>query len=115
MDLSTPTAVLVGFLSAFTAFIVVMMIFSITGYAVIIPPLIMLFFPGGASAVFGNSTGGIKGAILGGVICGLMLAFGQAIGARMLTTTVPRLAMGADPDMHILMGLVTAVGKLFGR
>jgi len=110
-----PTAVLVGFLSAFAAFIVVMLIFSVTGYAVIIPPLIMLFFPGGASAVFGNSTGGIKGAILGGALCGLMLAFGQALGARMLTTTVPRLAMGADPDMHIIIGLVTSIGKLFGR
>lgn len=110
-----PTAVIVGFLSAFAAFLVVMVAFSVTGYAVIIPPLVQLFFPGGASAVFGNSTGGIKGAILGGVVCGLMLAFGQALGARLLTTTVPRLAMGADPDLHIVMGLFTAVGRLFAR
>jgi PTS system ascorbate-specific IIC component len=110
-----PTAVLVGFLSSFTAFVILMLIFSVTGYAVIIPPLIMLFFPGGASAVFGNSTGGIKGAILGGVICGVMLAFGQAIGARMLGSTVPRLAMGADPDMHILIAAIKYIGQAFAR
>lgn len=108
-----PTAVLVGFLSAFVSFVILMFVFSATGYAIIIPPLVMLFFPGGASGVFGNSTGGVKGAILGGSICGILLAFGQAIGGRVLGATVPQLAMRADPDLHILMIVVKYIGQLF--
>ncbi len=110
-----PTAVLVGFLSAFISFIILMFVFSATGFAIIIPPLIMLFFPGGASGVFGNSTGGVKGAILGGSICGILLAFGQAIGGRVLGTTVPQLAMQADPDLHIVMIVVKYLGRIFAR
>jgi len=48
-------------------------------WATIVPPFIMLFFPGGAGGVFGNATGGVKGAILGGAICGILLAVGQAV------------------------------------
>ncbi|MBS3949190.1 MAG: PTS ascorbate transporter subunit IIC, partial [Peptococcaceae bacterium] len=73
------------------------------GWAVIVPPMIMLFFPGGAAGVFGNATGGVRGAILGGVILGLFLAFGQAITAPMLSNSAPELAQLADPDWFIII------------
>ena len=98
-----PTAVLVGFLSAFVVFIICMLIFGAIGWAVIIPPMIMLFFPGGACGVFGNALGGVRGAILGGVILGLFLAFGQAITMPMLSNTAPALAQLADPDWYIII------------
>lgn len=98
-----PTAVIIGFLSATVVFLILMLIIGAVFGRVIIPPMIMLFFPGGASGVFGNRTGGWKGAILGGGICGAMLAIGQAITIPMMATTSPELMTIADPDWYILV------------
>ena len=109
-----PTAVLIGFVGAFLAFVIWMLIFGAAGIGVIIPPMIMLFFPGGAGGVFGNSTGGWKGAILGGVICGTMLAFGQLIVGRVLLPSVPFYALQADPDVHIMDWVLAQIAGLLG-
>jgi len=112
-----PTAVLIGFLSAFVAFIILMIIFGLLKWAVIVPPMIMLFFPGAVGGVFGNSTGGVKGAILGGAILGILLAFGQALITPMLSNTAPVLAQLADPDWYfvvlIFKPLLTPILALF--
>ncbi len=107
-----PTAVLIGFLSAFAAFVILMLIFGTAGWAVIVPPMIMLFFPGGAAGVFGNATGGIRGAILGGAITGVFLAVGQALTLPMLSNTASELAMLADPDWYLLIWIFRQVFKL---
>jgi PTS system ascorbate-specific IIC component len=104
-----PTAVVIGFLSATVVFFILMVIFGVTGLAVIVPPFIMLFFPGGAGGVFGNMVGGVKGAILGGAILGLFLAVGQALITPMLGTTAPELAQLADPDWYIIFLIFRAV------
>ena len=104
-----PTAVIIGFLSATVVFFILMVVFGVTGLAVIVPPFIMLFFPGGAGGVFGNMVGGVKGAILGGAILGLLLAVGQALITPMLGTTAPELAQLADPDWYIIFLIFRAV------
>lgn len=113
-----PTAVILGFLSATVTFFILMVAFGLTHLAVIVPPFIMLFFPGGAGGVFGNSVGGVKGAILGGAICGLLLGVGQALITPMLAHTAPELAQLADPDWYIVFlifrPLLTPVMALFG-
>lgn len=109
-----PTAVLLGFVGAFLSFMVWMFVFGAAGWGVVIPPMIMLFFPGGAGGVFGNSTGGWKGAILGGVICGTLLAFGQLIVGHVLMPSVPYYAMLDDPDVHILNWILVKLSSLFG-
>jgi PTS system ascorbate-specific IIC component len=113
-----PTAVIIGFLSATVTFFILMVIFGVTHLAVIVPPFIMLFFPGGAAGVFGNSTGGVRGAVLGGVITGFLLGVGQAIVTPMLGQTAPELAQLADPDWYFLFlifrPLLAPVMALFG-
>lgn len=115
---TAPTAVLIGFLSAFVVFMICMVVFGALGWAVIVPPMIMLFFPGGACGVFGNLTGGFKGAILGGVILGLFLAIGQAVTTPMLAHTAPALSQLADPDWYlhiwIFKPLINLFSGLFG-
>ena len=111
-----PTAVIVGFISATVAFFVLMVLFGpVLKWTTIVPPFIMLFFPGGAGGVFGNATGGTKGAILGGAICGALLALGQAICTPMLSTTAPELALIADPDWYILVLVFKPLFGLFLR
>ncbi len=107
-----PNAVLIGFLSCFGAFLICMVLFGVLGWGVIIPGMIPIFFPGGASGVFGNSTGGWKGAILGGVICGILLAGGQLIVGNALQASVPYQALRADPDTHVLPMIGTWLGTL---
>ncbi len=43
---------------------------------IILPGVVPAFFAGGTSGIFGNATGGWKGAILGPFIMGIVLAFG---------------------------------------
>ncbi len=107
-----PTAVVIGFLSCFAGFLVSMFIIGGAGWGVVIPNMIPIFFPGGAAGVYGNSTGGWKGAILGGVIMGVLLAFGQLVVGNALATSVPYQALRADPDTHALPLLGTALGNI---
>lgn len=107
-----PTAVLIGFISSTLVFLIFMVIFGLTGFATIVPSMIMLFFPAAGAAVFGNAVGGWKGAVLGGAINGLFLAFGQALTWPMLGNTAPELAVLADPDWYIIIWLIIGIGKL---
>ncbi|MEE8567402.1 MAG: PTS ascorbate transporter subunit IIC [Anaerolineales bacterium] len=107
-----PTAVLFGFLACFVVFMICMVVFGAIGWTVIVPPMIMLFFVGGTAGVFGNATGGVRGAILGGVIIGLFLAFGQAITMPMLSNTAPELAQLADPDWYIIIWIFKPIFSL---
>lgn len=71
-----PTAVIVGFLSSYVAGLIgvfVMVTFKFP--VVIIPAAHICFFSGGTAGVFGNSTGGWRGAVAGSFIVGLLLAF----------------------------------------
>ena len=67
-----PNAVLIGFLSATIAGVCCSILFSFAVGVFVVPPVIEFFFMGGAGGVFGNRTGGVKGAILGGAINGIL-------------------------------------------
>jgi PTS system ascorbate-specific IIC component len=113
-----PTAVMIGFLSGTVVFLVLMGAFGALGVATIVPPMIMLFFPGGGAGVFGNAFGGWRGAVLGGAINGVFLAVGQAVTWGMLSHTAPELATLADPDWYIvtwiLLPVLTVAKSIFG-
>ncbi|EKB10017.1 PTS ascorbate transporter subunit IIC [Aeromonas veronii] len=68
-----PNAVLIGFLSSFAAGLVGMALLYAMGLTVIIPGVVPHFFVGAAAGVFGNATGGRRGAILGSFANGLLL------------------------------------------
>jgi len=70
-----PTAVLIGFLSSFAAGIIGMFILMALRTTVIIPGVIPHFFCGASAGVFGNATGGRRGAILGAFAHGLLITF----------------------------------------
>lgn len=108
-----PTAVMIGFLSSTVVFLILMGVFAAIGWFVLVPPMIMLFFPGGGAGVFGNAFGGWRGAVLGGAINGLFLAFGQAITWGLLANTAPELATLADPDWYILTWLIMGLAAPF--
>lgn len=113
----SPTAVMIGFLSSTAVFLVLMALFPALGWFggfVLVPPMIMLFFPGGAAGVFGNKHGGWPGAVAGGAVNGLFLAFGQAITWHLLTNTGPQMSTLADPDWYIVNWAILFVRHPFG-
>lgn len=77
-------AVLIGFLSSFVGGVVALGVLAIWlgplfGLALILPGMVPHFFTGGGAGVFGNATGGRKGAVLGGFVNGLLITFLPAI------------------------------------
>ncbi|QYN52137.1 PTS ascorbate transporter subunit IIC [Lactobacillus panisapium] len=71
-----PTAVLIGFVSSYAAGLVAIGIMVLLhSPIIIIPAAHICFFSGGTAAIFGNSTGGWRGAIAGSFVVGLLLAF----------------------------------------
>ena len=68
-------AVLIGFISSFIGGIVSMFALGAMGLVIIIPGVVPHFFLGATSAVFGNATGGRRGAILGSFVNGIIISF----------------------------------------
>jgi PTS system ascorbate-specific IIC component len=108
-----PTAVMVGFISAIVVFLILMGVFAAIGWFVLVPSMIMLFFIPAGAAVFGNATGGWRGAALAGALAGVFLAFGQAITWPLLSSTAPELATLADPDWYIIAWLIMLLNLPF--
>ncbi len=108
-----PTAVMLGFISAMVVFLILMIIFAAAGWFVLVPSMIMIFFIPAGAAVFGNATGGWRGAVLAGALAGLFLAVGQAITWPLLSNTAPELATLADPDWYVLSWLIMLINKPF--
>lgn len=71
----TSNALLAGFLSSLLGGILGMLVQIFIGTVVILPGIVFHFFCGGLSAIFGNATGGRKGALLGPFINGIIMTF----------------------------------------
>lgn len=70
-----PNAVLVGFLASFLGGIVSLAILGQLNWVLILPGVVPHFFCGATAGVFGNATGGRRGAIIGAFIHGVLITF----------------------------------------
>ncbi|MCP2240272.1 PTS ascorbate transporter subunit IIC [Thermoanaerobacterium thermosaccharolyticum] len=111
-----PTAVMVGFITSLIVGIISIFILGFTGYPwVVLPAMIPFFFDGGPAGVFGNSTGGLRGAIIGGIIAGLIIIFGQAFVLPVVAHTITDFMRWAgDTDMVTLGSILGWILKVFG-
>ncbi|MDU0331267.1 PTS ascorbate transporter subunit IIC [Paenibacillus sp. 3LSP] len=109
-----PNAVILGFLGAFVGALIWLVVLGNTVAYIFVPTMIVLFFHGATAGVFGNSTGGVRGALLGGFITATIVAWGQFIMVRyLISTTVPDTAMwAADTDMFILGPIIRLLSQL---
>jgi PTS system ascorbate-specific IIC component len=70
-----PNAVLIGFLSSFSAGLIAMGIQGAFDWTIIVAGVVPHFFVGGAAGVYGNAMGGLRGAVLGAFTQGLCISF----------------------------------------
>ena len=109
-----PNAVILGFLGSFIgALFWLVVLGNVAGY-IFVPTMIVLFFHSATAGVFGNSTGGIRGAIIAGFITSTVVAIGQYLMVTyLITNTIPDTAMwAADSDMFILGPIIRLIAQL---
>lgn len=109
-----PNAVILGFLGSFVGAILWLVVLgNAVGY-IFVPTMIVLFFHSASAGVFGNLTGGVRGAVMGGFVTATVVAWGQFITVRfLLSDTVPDTAMwAADSDMFILGPIIRLLAQL---
>ena len=70
-----PNAVLIGFLFSFLGGIVGLLICGQFSWVLILPGVVPHFFTGATAGVFGNATGGRRGAMIGAFANGLLITF----------------------------------------
>ncbi|MFZ7132555.1 MAG: PTS ascorbate transporter subunit IIC [Eubacteriales bacterium] len=93
-----PNAVLIGFLSATVGGILTSVVFAMFTGIGMVPPVIEFFFMGGAAGVFGNATGGRNGAIVGGIIQGILFTILPYYFWLETNVIVPGTVTMTDPD-----------------
>ncbi len=110
----SPNAVTLGFIGTFVGIIVWLIVLGNTVGYVLVPTMIVLFFHGATAGVFGNSTGGVRGALFAGFLTTTIVAWGQYFMVTYLvTSTIPDTAMwAADCDMFILSPLIKLLAQI---
>ncbi|YCI76184.1 PTS ascorbate transporter subunit IIC [Bacillus sp. R1-10] len=109
-----PNAVIIGFLFSFLAGLLSMFFLPALGLKVIVPGLVPHFFTGAAAGVFGNSTGGRRGAMLGSFANGLIISFLPAILLVFLGDVGFEGTTFGDSDFGVVGLLILSVMKLLG-
>ncbi|MGW2230652.1 PTS ascorbate transporter subunit IIC [Streptomyces formicae] len=82
-------AVLIGFISSFIGGLISLGLLAWVfhpafGLALVLPGLVPHFFTGGAAGVYGNATGGRRGAALGAFVNGVLITFLPALLLKVL-------------------------------
>lgn len=104
-----PNAVIIGFMMSFLAGVLSMFLFPVFGLAMIVPGLVPHFFSGATAAIFGNATGGRRGAIFGALANGLCISFIPALLIPFLGNLISDTTTFGDTDygvIGILLGYV---------
>ncbi|WP_284139043.1 MULTISPECIES: PTS ascorbate transporter subunit IIC [unclassified Virgibacillus] len=109
-----PNAVILGFLGAFAGALIWLVVLGNTVGYIFVPTMIVLFFHSATAGVFGNVTGGVRGALMAGFITSTVVAWGQFVTVKMLLPdTIPDTAMwAADSDMFILGPIIRFLAQL---
>lgn len=108
-----PNGVIIGFLFSFIAGLLSMFILPLVGLKVIVPGLIPHFFTGAAAGVFGNATGGRRGAMIGAFANGLLISFLPAILLPLLGSLGFEGTTFGDSDFAVIGILLSYLIQLF--
>ncbi|WP_432109570.1 PTS ascorbate transporter subunit IIC [Streptomyces sp. AA1529] len=109
-------AVLVGFLASFTGGLCTLgllawLLSPAFGLALVLPGLVPHFFTGGAAGVYGNATGGRRGAALGAFCNGVLITLLPAVLLKVLGTFGAENTSFGDADFGWFGTLIGYAGR----
>ncbi|WP_428953443.1 PTS ascorbate transporter subunit IIC [Streptomyces sp. cg35] len=115
-------AVLVGFICSFVGGLVSLGLLAgvfnpAFGTALVLPGLVPHFFTGGAAGVFGNATGGRRGAAIGAFLNGVLITFLPAFLLGVLGSFGTANTTFGDADfgwLGLILGNVAKAGEIAG-
>jgi len=108
------TAVIIGFIASFIGGLMGMFVLSVISPVVIIPGLVPHFFCGATAGIYGNATGGRRGAIVGAFVNGLALAFLPALLLPVLGSLGFANTTFGDVDFTIIGIVLGKIGEILG-
>lgn len=108
-----PNAVIIGFLSSFAAGLISMFLCPLFGLSVIVPGLVPHFFCGATAGVYGNATGGRRGAVIGAFIQGLVISFLPALLLPLMGSLGFAATTFGDADFGVVGIILGHTIKLF--
>ncbi|WP_046175532.1 PTS ascorbate transporter subunit IIC [Domibacillus indicus] len=109
-----PNAVIIGFLFSFLAGLLSMFVLPVIGLKVIVPGLVPHFFTGAAAGVFGNITGGRRGAMAGAFANGIIISFLPAVLLVLLGDIGFEGTTFGDSDFGVVGILILSIMELLG-
>lgn len=92
-----PKSVIVGFVTTTIGTVIAMFTLPMFGLPMILPGMLTNFFAGGTAGIFGNTCGGRRGAIIGGIVHGFFI------------TLLPALLVGIFTSMGFIGATATDV------
>lgn len=112
-------AVLIGFLCSFVGGLVGLGLLSALfhpwfGLALVLPGLVPHFFTGGAAGVYGNATGGRRGAVVGAFVNGLLITLLPALLLKVLGAFGKENTTFGDADFGWFGSLIGNAAKAGG-
>jgi len=107
-----PTAVVVGFIASLLGGAVATFAVKVFGGLFVVPPIMEHFFMGGTAGVFGNSTGGRRGAVIGGALNGVFFTVLPVVLWQFTRLTVNQPVTAVDTDLCIWGTVVGTIAKL---
>lgn len=110
-----PTAVVIGFIVSFIGGVIGMILLGLLGGVLIIPGLVPHFFCGATAGIFGNATGGRKGAIAGSFVNGLLITFAPALLLPVLGSLGFQNTTFGDFDFGVLGIVLGKASELIGK
>lgn len=108
-----PNATLIGFLLSFIVELVCILIFPVIGLPIIVPGIMASFITGGAAAIFGNATGGFRGAVIASGINGLLLCVLPALTLPIFSQLGAHGVTFADPDFTLPSLILDYILRIF--
>lgn len=110
-----PTSVIVGFISSFIGGVIGMLILGAFGGVLIIPGMVPHFFTGATAGIYGNATGGRRGATIGAFVNGLAISFIPALLLPVLGDLGFSNTTFGDTDFGVIGILLGQIGNWLGN
>ncbi|MFI5804677.1 PTS ascorbate transporter subunit IIC [Streptomyces sp. NPDC051561] len=112
-------AVLIGFISSFIGGLISLGLLTwifnpAFGLALVLPGLVPHFFTGGAAGVYGNATGGRRGAVVGAFLNGVLITFLPALLLKVLGAFGEANTTFGDADFGWFGSVIGNVAKVGG-